>query len=68
MIGRSDYLTLCEVKAFGPIIKNSPQVVTPDYTVNFLTGATTSQSSTGWSGSPARAIDGNTNGQWSGNS
>jgi hypothetical protein len=35
---------------------------------NVAKGKSTSQSSTGWSGSSARAVDGNTNGVWSGNS
>ena len=33
---------------------------------NAAVGAATTQTSTGWGGVASRAIDGNTNGQWSG--
>ncbi|XP_063693608.1 uncharacterized protein LOC134825361 [Bolinopsis microptera] len=52
-----DYLTICEVEAFG--------IPTDDVALeNVATGKPDWQSSTGWGGLPSRATDGNINGIW----
>eukprot|EP00116_Pleurobrachia_bachei_P000230 sb/3460492/ len=53
-----NYLTLCEVNVFGEPTEETPMV-------NLARGMPTSQTSEGWNGNPARAVDGKTNGIWS---
>lgn len=57
----ANYLTLCEVEIY---VADDALPKIPFY--NAAVGAATTQTSTGWGGVASRAIDGNTNGQWSG--
>ena len=52
-LAETSYLSLAEVKVFGEAISSAD---------NVAQGKTASQSSTGWSGSADRAVDGNTDG------
>jgi len=58
-----NYLTLCEVQVY---VADDVIPKLPFY--NAALGVPTTQTSTGWGGSSSRAVDGNTNGQWSGRS
>jgi len=53
---RSDFLSLCEVKVYGT---KSGKIA-----VNLALGKQTTQSSTGWNGAAARAVDGNVAGTY----
>ena len=61
-LGSSDCLSLTEVEVFGYQITPPPSNIAQGEAV------TASQSSTCHGGSASRAIDGNTNGEWGGNS
>ena len=60
-------LNIAEVQVMGWLLRNG-QLTQPPSNLSRKVGTVASQSTTCWNGAASRAIDGNTNGQWGGNS
>jgi len=54
----NDYITICEFEIFGAV------ATSPTDATNVALGQPATQSTEGWSGAAARAVDGTTSGQW----
>jgi hypothetical protein len=64
------WMTLCEVEVYACGGETDPECepVPPPPPTNYARSQPASQSSEGWGGAPGRAVDGNTNGAYGGNS